>query len=264
MLEALAYLLIGALAGLLAGLFGIGGGAVMVPALVFVFDLSRIGGDWAAHLAVGSSLAAIVGTGLASMLAHRRHGSVRWDLVWLLAPGILLGALAGSMLAAWLPGVWLKRLFALFLTLTGMRLVASPTPAKGPSRPLPKRAGLIAAGGAIGAFSALVGIGGGTLTVPFLNRYGIDLRQAIGTSAACGVPIALAGALGFVLNGWGRDGLPSGATGFVYWPAVLWMSLSSYIAAPLGARLAHRLPIQVLKRLFGALLILIALRLASG
>ena len=117
-------------------------------------------------------------------------------------------------------------------------------------------------GNVIGAVSSLVGIGGGTLTVPFLNGRGIDMRQAVGTSAACGLPIAIAGAIGFMVAGWGRAGLPELSTGFVYWPAVLIMLLASMPTAPLGARLAHALPVDLLKRLFGVLLLAVAWRLA--
>ncbi|MTW20152.1 sulfite exporter TauE/SafE family protein [Allochromatium palmeri] len=261
-IELMAYLAIGALSGVLAGLFGVGGGAIMVPALMLLFGALGLGGDWMAHLAVGTSLATIIGTGAASTLAHHRRGGVRWDIVWPLAPGIVIGALAGAALAGWIPGLWLQRIFAVFLAYVGVRLLLTPAASVSASHPLPGRAGLAGVGGGIGMLSSLVGIGGGTLTVPFLGRHGLEMRQAVGTSAACGLPIALAGALGFVLTGWGRAGLPAFSTGFVYWPAVLAMLIASMPIAPLGARLAHALPVDLLKRLFGGLLLLIAMRLA--
>ena len=261
-LDLAGFLLTGVLSGLLAGLFGVGGGAIMVPALILLFGHLGIGGDWGPHLAVGTSLAAIVGTGAASALAHQRRGGVRWDLVVGLAPGIVLGAWAGAAIAGFMPGLWLKRLFAAFLCYVGLRMLI-PRRATG-HRPLPGKAGLWAVGSGIGALSALVGIGGGTMTVPFLARCGLDLRQAVGTSAACGVPIAIAGAIGFVVVGWGREGLPAMTSGFVYWPAVLLMLIASIPTAPLGARLAHSLPVAVLKRAFGVLPLLIAARLAFG
>ena len=262
-IELIAYLAIGALSGVLAGLFGVGGGAVMVPALILLFGaLGGIGGDWMAHLAVGTSLATIIGTGAASTLAHHRRGGVRWDIVRPLAPGIVIGALAGAALAGWIPSLWLQRIFAVFLAYVGVRLLMTSTTAVSAPHPLPGRAGLAATGGGIGLLSSLVGIGGGTLTVPFLSSRGIGMRQAVGTSAACGLPIAVAGALGFVLVGWGRSGLPDWSSGFVYWPAVSTMLIASIPTAPLGARLAHSLPVPLLKRLFGVLLLLIAARLA--
>jgi uncharacterized membrane protein YfcA len=233
---------------------------VVVPALILLFTHVGLGGDWIPHLAVGTSLATIIGTGAASAAAHHRRGSVRWDLFARLAPGIVIGAWAGAWLAGVLPELWLKRIFALFLAFVGLRMLI-PSHRHG-TRALPGAAGIWAAGGGIGALSALVGIGGGTLTVPFLNGRGIDMRKAVGTSAACGLPIAIAGAIGFVVVGWGRDGLPALSTGFVYWPAVAAILLASMPSAPLGARLAHALPVDLLKRIFGVLLLLVAARLA--
>ena len=261
-LDLAGFLLTGVLSGLLAGLFGVGGGVIVVPALILLFGHLGVGGDWVAHLAVGSSLAAMVGTGAASALAHHRRGGVRWELALRLAPGIVLGAWLGAVLAGALPELWLKRVFAAFLAYVGVRMLA-PVSARG-GRPLPGSLGLAAVGGVIGALSALVGIGGGTLTVPFLSARGIPLRQAVGTSAACGLPIALAGAVGFLAVGWGREGLPPWSTGFVYWPAVGLVLLASIPSAPWGARLAHALPVETLKRAFGILLLVMAVYLALG
>jgi uncharacterized membrane protein YfcA len=259
-LELLAYLAIGAVSGLLAGLFGVGGGVIVVPALILLFAQIGMVSEWIPHLAVGSSLAAIVGTGAASTYAHYGRGAVRWDLVARLAPGIVLGAWLGAALAGIIPELWLTRLFAVFLTYVGIRMLV---PRKiHHARTLPGSGGMWAAGGGIGTLSALVGIGGGTLTVPFLSNRGIDMRKSVGTSAACGLPIALAGAVGFMVVGWGREGLPEASTGFVYWPAVGAILLASMPAAPLGAHLAHRLPVGLLKKLFAVFLLLIALHLA--
>lgn len=260
LLDLMGFLLTGVLSGLLAGLFGVGGGVIVVPALILLFGHLGVGGDWVPHLAVGSSLTAIVGTGAASALSHHRRGGVRWDLVLGLAPGIVLGAGLGALVAGAMPGAWLTRVFAAFLAFVGLRMLG-PVKAR-VHRPLPGRLVLAAAGGGIGALSALVGIGGGILTVPFLSGRGLGMRQAVGTSAACGLPIALAGAIGFMLVGWGRQGLPPGSTGFVYWPAVGLILATSMPSAPLGVRLAHALPVQTLRRAFGVLLLGMALYLA--
>lgn len=258
-LEIGAYLATGVASGLLAGLFGLGGGVILVPALIWVFGYTGVATDWIPHLAVGTSLATIIGTGGASARAHHRRGAVRWDLFRHLTPGIVLGAWLGAALAGLLPELWLKRIFAVFLVYVGARmLIGQAAPS---ARAMPGRLGLGLTGAGIGALSALVGIGGGTMTVPFLVRSGLDLRRAVATSAACGVPIAVAGAIGFVAIGWGREGLPAGATGFVYWPAVLVILLASIPVAPLGARLAHGLPLAVLRRLFALLLLAVAFRL---
>jgi uncharacterized membrane protein YfcA len=253
------YFLTGIASGVLAGLFGVGGGVVVVPALILIFTRVGMTPDWIPHLAVGTSLAAIVATGAASAHAHHRRGAVRWDLAARLAPGIILGAWAGAAVAGVLPDLWLKRIFALFLIYVGMRMLVRQ--ADGPPRAMPGGAGMFATGSGIGALSALVGIGGGTLTVPFLHRVGIDMRRAVGTSAACGVPIAVAGALGFMVVGLGREGLPAASTGFVYWPAVGAILLASVPTAPLGARLAHALPVALLKRGFALLLLVLGARM---
>jgi uncharacterized membrane protein YfcA len=260
--ELAAYLLTGLLAGLLAGLLGVGGGVIVVPSLILVFGHLGFVHDWVPHLAVGSSLAAIVGTGGASAIAHHRRGAVRWDLFLRLAPWIVIGAWIGSGIAGLLTQFWLQRIFGSFLLYVGLRMLWRPAPVAS-GRP-PGAAGFAIAGTGIGALSSLVGIGGGTMTVPFLHKSGLGLRRAVATSAACGVPIAVAGAIGFVLAGWGREGLPPGSTGFVYWPAVGVMLLASVPAAPLGARLAHALPVSTLKRIFGILLLAVAAKLLLG
>jgi uncharacterized membrane protein YfcA len=257
--EIAAYLGTGVLSGLLAGLFGVGGGVVVVPALIWVFTHVGMTSDWVPHLAVGTSLASILGTGGASAYAHHRRGAVRWDLVGRLAPWILLGAWLGSAIAGLLEGEWLRRIFAVFLLYVGVRMLWPR--GRGVPKGPPGTAGIGLAGTGIGTLSALVGIGGGTLTVPFLARSGLDMRHAVATSAGCGLPIALAGALGFLAVGWGREGLPPGSTGFVYWPAVAAILLASMPTAPLGARLAHALPVHVLKRVFAVLVLAVAVRL---
>jgi uncharacterized membrane protein YfcA len=257
--ELAAYLITGVASGVLAGLFGVGGGVVVVPALIFIFGGIGLAPDWIPHLAVGTSLAAIVATGAASAYAHHRRRAVRWDLVRSLAPGIVIGAWAGAALAGVLSDEWLKRLFGCFLLYVGGRMLLRRADAA--LWALPGTAGMLAAGAGIGALSALVGIGGGTITVPFLSRVGIDMRRAVATSSACGVPIAVAGALGFIAVGWGRHGLPAASTGFVYWPAVAAILAASVPMAPIGAHLAHRLPVDQLKRVFAALLLVLGARL---
>lgn len=262
MLEILAYLATGAISGVLAGLLGLGGGVVIVPALILVFSHWGLNPEWITHLAVGTSLATIIGTGGASALAHHRRGAVHWDLVRQLAPGIILGAWGGSALAGFLPQDGLRGVFGVFLLYVGSGMLGLRREAQTGLTPGPW--GLAAAGTGIGALSAIVGIGGGTLTVPFLVRMGVTIRQAVATSSACGLPIALAGAMGFMVTGWSRGGLPPLSTGFVYWPAVLGILVTSMPMAPLGVRLAHSLPMPLLKRIFGGLLVLVAAKLLTG
>ena len=258
--ELAAYLGTGVIAGLMAGLLGVGGGVVVVPALVWLFAQAGFLPDWIFHLAVGTSLAILIGTGSVSAYSHHRRGAVRWDLVRILVPWLVIGAWIGSAVAGLLDGIWMRRIFATFLLYVGLSMLFKRTRSDD-VRGLPGSIWIGLAGTGIGTLSALLGIGGGTLTVPFLTRSGFDIRRAVATSAACGPPIALAGVLGFVAVGWGREGLPPGSTGFIYWPAVAGVLLASAPAAPFGARLAHSLPLPVLKRVFALLVLVVAARL---
>jgi len=255
----LAYMGLGVFAGVLAGLLGVGGGLVIVPVLALLFLNAGMSPTVIMHLAIGTSLATIVFTSLSSVWAHHRHGAVRWELFLALLPGILLGALVGALLADRLPSDNLRIVFGVFELMValqmGMDLRASP------HRSLPGRLGMGMAGGIIGTVSALVGIGGGTMTVPFLQWCHVPMRQAVATSAACGLPIAVAGAIGFIATGWGESALPEASSGYLYWPAFLGIVSASILFAPLGARMAHRLPARQLKRFFALFLLLLALRM---
>ncbi len=253
------FLLLGAAAGLLAGLLGVGGGLIMVPALLWMFHNRGVDPAVIVHLAVGTSLTAIIGTSLASIHAHQRRGAVRWPLVRVLAPGVLLGAWGGAMLADLLPALWLQRVVGCFAILVGLQMVFKPQIR--PHRELPGRLGMTLGGIAIGSVSAVVGIGGGSLTVPFLHWNNIPLRNAVATSSACGLPIALAGAAGFLASGWGQSGLPAGSTGFIYWPALPGIVLAALVVAPLGAWLAHTLPLRALEKTFALLLLAVGAKL---
>lgn len=254
----LGYLALGAAAGTMAGLFGVGGGLIIVPALVVAFGLQGVAPEVIMHLAVGTSLATIVVTGASSAWAHHQKGSIHREWFLALLPGLLLGAIGGVFVAGALSGGVLGTLFGLFVIAVAVRMVLDRGPV--PGTVAPGRAGMALAGGVIGGVSALFGIGGGTLCVPWLTRCGAQMTRAVGTSAACGIPIALFGAATFAVVGWGNPQLPAGATGFVMWPAFLGIVLASVPFARLGARLAHRLPARVLKLAFAALLTLVGLR----
>ncbi len=256
------YTLVGSVAGTIAGLLGIGGGFIIVPALLFVFHNQRFAPDLAAHLAIGTSLATIVPTSLSSLMAHHRRGAVRWPVFWLLTPGIIAGALTGSMVASLLQGRILHTVFGLFASLAATQMIMNRPPA--PHRQLLRRTGMIAAGSFIGAISGITGIGGGSLTVPFLLWCNVGVREAVGTSAACGFPIAVSGTLGFIAGGWHQSNLPAWSTGSVYWPAVLAIAVASVAFAQLGARLAHRIPTMLLKRIFAVFLVLMSIKLIFG
>jgi uncharacterized membrane protein YfcA len=254
-----AYLLTGGIAGFFAGLLGVGGGVVVVPLLVMLFAGQGFPEREVLHLALGTSMATILFTALSSLRAHHAHRAVLWPVLRRLTPGILLGTLLGAHLAALVSSRTLSLGFVAFMLFVAGQMIAEGRPQ--PGRRLPGWPGLSAAGGLIGAFSSLVAIGGGALTVPFLIWCNVRPQQAIGTSAAVGLPIAVGGTVGYVWNGWGHAGLPAGSLGFVYLPALGIILIASVLAAPFGARLAHRLPVRVLRRIFAGLLLLLSAKM---
>ncbi len=252
------YLALGALAGTVAGLFGIGGGLIIVPVLIFSFGLQGISPEIAPHLAVGTSLATIVFTSVSSIRSHHKHGAVRWDLFRPMMVGIIVGALIGAWTASLMSGPALELVIGVFVTLVAVKMLFDVSPK--PGRDVPGLAGLGVAGGGIGWASAIFGIGGGTVTVPYLSWCNVRMQQAVGTSAACGLPIAIAGALGNIWTGWQNPALPELSVGFVYLPALIGIILTSIFFARIGANLAHRLNPRVLKRIFSIMLLLVGLR----
>lgn len=253
------YIALGAVAGVLAGLLGIGGGLVIVPMLVYVLPSQGVDGAHVMHLALGTSLASIIFTSISSFLAHHKRGAVRWDVVIRISIGIIIGTFGGACVASSLPTHILKGIFMVFLYYVSIQMLTDRKPK--PSRSIPGNIALTGVGGGIGAFSSLVGIGGGTLSVPFLVWCNIPIHHAIGTASAIGLPIAVSGAAGFLLNGLGSNGLPPYSVGFIYLPALIGMVSASILTAPLGARLAHSLPIPKLKKTFAVLLIIVAGRM---
>lgn len=254
-----AFLILGAFTGLFAGLFGIGGGGIMVPVLTFIFVKLAFPPEHLVHMALATSMAAIVPTAIASLRSHHKRNAVIWLVVFKIAPSILLGTFAGTFLASNLSAKPLAIFFSSFMAFVALQMVLDRKPK--PSRQLPGSLALTGAGSGIGVISALVAIGGGTLTVPFLTWCNVALPIAIGTSAAVGLPIALSGAIGYLINGLSVTNLPEHTLGFIYWPAVFAMATASFFTAPLGARFAHSLPIHLLKKFFAVLLISLSLQM---
>ncbi|MCE9633028.1 MAG: sulfite exporter TauE/SafE family protein [Methylophilales bacterium] len=246
------YLATGAFAGLLAGLLGVGGGLVIVPILAWILAAQGIVSSHIMHLAIGTSLATIIPTAISSLRAHHTRGTVDWPLVQRITPGIAMGCLVGAWFAARLETEALKIILAIFQFYVGTQLLLGFTP--NPSRGLPENLGVTLAGSLIGAFSSLIGIGGGTLSVPWMVWCNKDMRLAVGTASAIGLPIAIFGSAGFIFNGLSISALPAHSLGFVYLPALAGITLASIFTAPLGAALTHRLPADTLKKLFAILL----------
>ena len=258
----LVYLLVGTFVGIIAGLLGVGGGLIIVPVLALLFQQWGFADGVLMHLAIGTSLATIVVTAIASMHAHHGHGAVDWSIFRRMTPGIVVGALLGAIIADFMPTQALRLFFGIFeiavATQIGFQLMASP------QRTLPGTAGMTVAGVIIGALSAIVGIGGGTLTTPFLVWCNTALRKAVATSSAVGFPIAVAGATGFAVTGWNQPQLPEWSSGYIYWPALAGIAAASVVFAPLGARLAHTLPVHVLRRLLAIFLAVLGIRMLLG
>ncbi|WP_199065220.1 sulfite exporter TauE/SafE family protein [Chitinimonas sp. BJB300] len=254
-----AFLATGCAAGFLAGLLGVGGGLIIVPALVAIFEANHFPPEHTLHIALGTSLASIIFTSISSLRAHHGRGAVQWTTVKGMAAGLALGTFGGAWLAAKIPSLGLKWFFVFFAYVVAAQMLSGFKPK--PSRQLPGSSGLACAGGIIGTVSAFVGIGGGSMSVPFLTLCNMPLPAAIGTSAALGLPIALGGLAGYAFNGVGLSHLPAYSLGFVYLPALIGIVVASSLVAPLGATMAHRLPVARLKQCFAGLLILIASRM---
>ncbi|HJV07585.1 MAG TPA: sulfite exporter TauE/SafE family protein [Chromobacteriaceae bacterium] len=246
----------GALAGFLAGLLGVGGGLVIVPVVVGVLSAAHLGGNHVQHLAVGTSLAVMVFTSLSSVRAHHKRGAVDWSIVRHMAPGMILGTLGGSLVAGFIPNDGLKWFFVVYAYAAGLQMFFGAKPTS--TREMPTVAGQWGAGGLIGMISSWVGIGGGSMSVPFMAWCNVPVHTAIATSAALGWPIAVSGALGYVFSGWQVSGLPWGAVGFIYLPAMLTLMVMTVLMAPHGARMAHRLPVAQLKKGFALLMVVLA------
>lgn len=248
------FVIAGAFAGVCAGLFGIGGGMIIVPALVWIFTAYHFPPEVVTHLAVGTSLATIIITSISSLTAHHKRGGVRWEVWRSMALGLVIGSLVGAGIADRINGQVLQALIGMGALLVALKMLFFSNKEQ-LGKPLPPKGVQFGAGTGIGMASSIFGIGGGSLTVPFLNWAGLPMKQAVGTSAACGLPIAIAGALGFAWFGQDVANLPEGTIGFVHIIGFFCISAASFITAKFGAKLAHQLPAATLKKSFGVLLI---------
>ena len=247
------YLLIGAFAGILGGLFGVGGGAIIVPILILTFEIQGFPSEILTHLAVGTSLATIVVTAMSSIVAHNKRGAVDWALFVRFTPGLCLGVLLGVQTASYMSGSVLQISFGIFATCVGVQMAMGLMP--NAHRNLPGSAGTFVASGFVGCASAIFGIGGGSITVPFFTWCNLRMKIAVATGAACGLPIAIVGALSNITIGWGDPELPEWSMGFIYLPAFLGIIATSAFFAGVGAKLAHRLHSFQLKKSFGYFLV---------
>lgn len=255
-----AYIGLGLFTGFAAGLLGIGGGLIIAPILTSIYAAQgNFPPHEVLHVALGTAMASIVFTSASSLRAHHQHQAVIWSIWARMTPGIVLGTLVSTYFAAQVSARVLAIIFTGFTVYVALQLTLNFTP-KASAKP-PETVGMLTAGAIIGAISALVSVGGAALTVPFLARCNVRLQHAIGTSAAIGFPVAVGGTLGYIFNGWSHPELPPWSLGFVYLPTLAWMIPASTLAAPYGARLTHRLPIETLRRAFACLIVIVAARM---
>jgi len=253
------FLFLGGVVGFIAGLLGVGGGGILVPVLTYIFLHMGVEVDNVMHIALGTSMACIIVTSTSSLNAHNKKGTVSWEFVKIMSVGIVLGTFIATFVASYLNSIYLAFVFLCYMLWTAINMFRTNLHSKQQGQLKLSNMFYVASG--IGAMSALVSIGGGSLTVPYLVKKNIELKTAIGTSAAIGLPVSVAGTLGYLLNGLGQDNIMTHSIGFIYLPAVLLISISSFIFAPLGVKAAHYLPVQVLKVMFSILLVILSVKM---
>jgi len=252
-------LMSGAVAGTLAGLLGIGGGVIIVPIVTLLFEGHGVPHGMAIKMALGTSLATIVVTAISSIYTHNRKGAVDWGLFRIMGPAVFVGSLVGAWLADIIPGDILYIAFIVFLFAVSIQMAMSRVSAHST---LPGRVGLAGASTLVGVVSALMGIGGGAMHVPFLSYCGVPVKRSIATAAAVGLPLSVSATLGYIIGGLDEAGVPPASIGYVNLPVFGGVVAASLIFAPLGATLAHKLPDLLLRRLFAVFLFVLASRMA--
>ncbi|MBI3146968.1 MAG: sulfite exporter TauE/SafE family protein [Betaproteobacteria bacterium] len=250
------FLLLGCVVGVLAGLLGIGGGMTIVPVLTFVFTREGFPLAHVVHLAIGTSMATIMFTSISSVRAHHAHGAVLWPVFRAIAPGILLASVLGPQVVGAMKTPWVAAFFGSFAAFSAVQMLLDKKPHA--ARQLPGPWGLFAVGNGIGFISSMVGAGGGFISVPFMAWCNVKIHNAVATSAALGLPIAVAGTVGYVIAGLRTEGLPPHTIGYVHWPALLGIVVASVLFAPTGARLAHAWPVKKLKKAFAGMLFVLS------
>ncbi len=255
----LAYVGMGAAIGVLAGLLGIGGGMTLVPVLAAMFAAQHFAPDHIVHMALATSMASIIFTSGASVREHWKLGGVDFSIVRRMAPGMVAGSLVATMASSWIPQRWLAMTFAVIVYLGATQILLNRKPAA--ARNLPGTWVLFAVGIVIGVICGLVSAGGAFLTIPFMLWCGVPMRTTIGTAAMIGIPVALVGTAGYIFSGWQIGGLPAGTLGFIVLPALAGLVCGSVVTAPYGARMAHRLPVLTIKRIFAGLLYVLATKM---
>lgn len=256
-IELLIFLLLGCVIGLISGLLGVGGGTVVVPTLVFFLVSQGVDPTLIMKIALGTSFAVVGITSLSSVIAHQRRGSVVWPVVFLMGIGAIIGVAVGSRVVSVMSDVVLQLFFCVFLAYTIINMLRSASKKEADAVSGVPKPVYLGAGGIIGFISSFVGIGGGVMIVPVLSKIGYKMKNAIASSSAIGMLMAAAGAVSALVNGWGMENVPEGSAGFVFLPAVIGLSLTSVIFAPLGAKLVYILPVKSIRQIFAGFLTII-------
>jgi uncharacterized membrane protein YfcA len=255
--DILMLMLCGSISGFLAGLLGIGGGMILVPFMIVVFNHLGFGQNVIVHMAIATGMATILFTTTSAIWAHHKHNSIDWKLVAALSPGLVIGSLVGgSEIFEAINTSWLSLFFAIFIVYTSIQMIINKKPTAG--RELPGPLGLFSFGAFTGVIASLVGAGGAFITVPFMLWCNVKPHTAMASSSGLGFPIAAAATIGYMYGSWGNPNLPAGSLGFVYIPAVLCIVAVSIFTAPLGAKMARKLNVAQLKRIFGVMLFMLA------
>lgn len=250
------YFVLGIGAGLLSGLLGAGGGLIVVPGLVFVFQWESMSSAIAMHVAVGTSLATMIPIAYRSLTSHVKQGVSFFSIYKQMAPAVILGVIGGGILARYVHSHFLKSLFGIFVLVMAVSLLKKHKTTV--EKKLPGRIGMLLAGGFVGVQSGMLGVGGSAFSVPFLSHHGVKMHVAVVVSVAIAMTVSVLGTLTFMWTGFDLSGLPHWSTGFVYWPAFVGLTLGGVLMAPWGAKLSHRIASDKLKKYFAIFLFIIA------
>ncbi len=254
------FLILGSFVGVVSGLFGIGGGGIIVPVLTAMFlSHNTIESNSVVHLALGTSMAIIIITSISSIKAQQKKKAIEWDVVKMMVPGIFIGTFLATFIASKLDSFYLSIIFALFMLYSAFMMFFGKKPK--PENKIFTAKTHIFSGGVIGALSSLVSIGGGIMSVPYLLLQNIDIKRAIATSSAIGLPIAISGTFGYIINGWEYTSYENYTFGFVSLPALVCVASASFLTAPIGVMLVHKINVDLMKKLFSLIPLALSIKM---
>ena len=256
----LSCLALGAVVGFLAGLFGIGGGLIIVPALVYLFSLIDVPNEYIMSMALGTSFSTIIVTAFSAAHRHHKLGNVDWQISKYFIPALMISVFIAGFIVADMPKAIMSKLFAVIVIFLALKMLFSLKKKDSVAKPITPSSTLIA-GSLIGAVSSMAGIAGGAFIVPYLNGRGLEMKRAIGTSSFCGALLGFAATISFIVSGWNLPNLPEYSLGYIYLPALCGITLTSFFTSKLGANAANVLPVPTLKKAFAVLLVCIAINM---